>query len=139
MMKKIQLLFLILSLCFVTGCQKDVELEKKDYPFVYISCVESQEGESLTIKAKVLFDDHETIIDHGFIIEDRALNSSFQQKIEENYGEMQKGNNEFSITFTDGLHYHMYYSVVAFTQTASVTVYSPVELIQSSVHYYNKD
>lgn len=128
-------MMLFLATCILqTGCEKDAEVQPKNYPFVIVDKVDCKTNQYVTFHAKISYDENLDIIDHGFIIKDMASNLSYKLEINKSLGLLEKDQSEFSYTLYSGLVYGMEFSVRAYTKTINNVVYSNEVIFISTLH-----
>lgn len=132
-MNKIILVNLFIVFIFLSGCEKDAEIEPKDYPYVIINSIDMQADEYITINAQIFYSGNLDFIDHGFIIQDLAFNKDFELSILESMGPMEKSQTYFSYTLKQGLIKNMRFSVRAFTETSNNIIYSNEKIFYSPI------
>lgn len=66
-MKNINFILLLIAAVFVWKCQKDAEIQPKDFPFVITNEVNQIDSTGITFNAEILDFGKEEIIDFGFI------------------------------------------------------------------------
>ena len=136
MMRYFKFLSIFIAILSLSSCEKEEEVIPKDYPFVIIDKIDIQINESITINSRIYYNGELQILDHGFIIEDRAVNEDFELTILESLGPCKNDQTQFNFTLKSGLVMGMKFSVRAFTKTSETTVYSNERTFESPVGGY---
>jgi len=118
-MRYISLIFLIAISFFQIGCEKEAEVQPKDYPFVAIDKLDVMPNKYVAFHAKIAYGDTLELFDHGFIIYD-ITNHGYIISL----GPLSKNQSEFNDTIYSGLVYGTKYYLKAYTKNAHYTVYS---------------
>jgi len=123
-MRYILVIFLVAISFFQIGCEKEAEVQPKDYPFVAIDKLDVMPNKYVAFHANIAYNDTLQIIDHGFTICDSRNHSNPAMTYIISLGSLAKNQSEFNDTIYSGLVYGMKYYLRAYTKNTRYTVYS---------------
>ena len=114
-------------------CEKDAEIQSRDYPFLRIDNLELMPDEYVKVTASFLNFGDQEITDHGSLFEDKSYNMWIEIEVEESLGIPEKDKSTFSFVMQSGLVKDMKFKVKAYARTSDLAVFSSEHIFYSPI------
>lgn len=132
-MRQTSILIFFIAMIMFPACEKDAEIQPRDYPFLVIDNVGLMPGEYVKVTASFLNWGNQEITDHGFLFEDKSFMLWIEIEVKESLGVPEKDKSTFSFTLHSGLVKDIRFRVRAYAKTTDYTVFSNEHIFISPI------